>query len=313
MSNTNRSKTKNVMESQAMLISESQFVHLNDSNDSKIAKYESQKSKEVNSSTKKVDEREKWANKMDFFFSGLGYAVGLSNVWRFPYLCYKNGGGAFLVAYYIGVIFASVPVFFLEMLVGQYTSQGGPNTWKIAPVFKGIGYASAVMAFLCNLYFIILLSWSLYYMFQSFTIHELPWATCGNWWNTDNCMTPSESLLHKVNATALAGAGAHVTSSVEEYWELNVLRATASFDEIGGIRWELLLCLAISWTLVYFCIFKGIEWTGKITYFTSIFPFVLMAIILVRGLTLEGAWSGIKYLFIPDWEQLKNSQVFNYF
>lgn len=100
------------MESQAMLLSlgESQLTSLNGSQSLKISKYESKKVKEV----KACEEREKWSNKMDFFFSGLGYAVGLSNVWRFPYLCYKNGGGAFLVAYYIGVIFASIPMFFLE-------------------------------------------------------------------------------------------------------------------------------------------------------------------------------------------------------
>lgn len=102
------------MESQAMLLSlgESQFASLNGSQSLKISKYESKKVKEVKAAA--GEEREKWSNKMDFFFSGLGYAVGLSNVWRFPYLCYKNGGGAFLVAYYIGVIFASIPMFFLE-------------------------------------------------------------------------------------------------------------------------------------------------------------------------------------------------------
>lgn len=97
-----------------MLLSlgESQITSLNESQSLKIAKYESKKVKQVTSSD---DEREKWSNgKLDFFFSGLGYAVGLSNVWRFPYLCYKNGGGAFLVAYYIGVVFASIPMFFLE-------------------------------------------------------------------------------------------------------------------------------------------------------------------------------------------------------
>lgn len=148
------------------------------------------------------------------------------------------------------------------VLVGQFTSQGGPNTWKITPVFKGIGYASAVMAYLCNLYYIVLLAWSLYYMYSSFA-YELPWASCANWWNTADCMTPAESLLHKVNKTAFAEATS-VRSSVEEYWEFNILRTTDSFDEIGGIRWELWLCLAISWTVVYLCIFKGIQWTGKV-------------------------------------------------
>ena len=139
-------------------------------------------------------------------------------------------------------------------------SQGGPGTWNISPIFKGIGYASAVMAYLSNLFYIVLLAYSLYFLGMSFNT-VLPWASCDNWWNTENCVTPFEHTLdHALDNKSIDT----MKSSADEFWQLNVLRITNSFDEIGGIRWELLVCLALSWVAIYFCIFKGIKWTGKV-------------------------------------------------
>lgn len=293
---TSQKTLKSTMESQAMLLADSNAFIKNEIYEDVTEPMPAKSS---------IHEREKWNNKLDFFFSGLGYAVGLSNVWRFPYLCYKNGGGAFLVAYAFGVFFGGIPMFFLEVGLGQYMSRGGPGTWNISPIFKGIGYASAVMAYLSNLFYIVLLAYSLYFLGMSFNT-VLPWASCDNWWNTENCVTPFEHTLdHALDNKSIDT----MKSSAEEFWQLNVLRITNSFDEIGGIRWELLVCLALSWVAIYFCIFKGIKWTGKIVYFTSTFPFVLLAIIMVRGLTLDGAMDGIKYLFIPKWYRLKSSEV----
>ncbi|XP_059152589.1 sodium- and chloride-dependent taurine transporter-like isoform X2 [Physella acuta] len=136
----------------------------------------------------KLRTREVWAKKLDFLVACIGFSVGLGNVWRFPFLCYRNGGGAFLVPYFIAVFLGGIPMFFLEVALGQFMSEGGIGPWKIAPLFKGIGYATAVIVFLLNCEYNIILSWAFYYIFASFT-PTLPWSHCHNAWNTPNCST----------------------------------------------------------------------------------------------------------------------------
>lgn len=289
------------MNSQAILLNsmDSQFyIEGQENKNVPVAKFST-------SETSAEDEREQWTNKLDFIFSCVGYAIGLGNVWRFPYLCYKNGGGAFLIPYGIALLFGGIPMFFLEASIGQYMSQGGIGIWGVSPVFKGIGYGTTLMAFWLNTSYIVVLAWALYYLFMSFT-YELPWDSCENSWNTPNCITP---YMMNANNTLNQSVIDASKSSVDEFWQLNVLKMTDSMDNVGALRWELALCLGLAWIACYFCIFKGIKWTGKIVYFTSTFPYVLLTILLVKGLSLDGAFEGIKYLFIPDWNRLKSSEV----
>ncbi|KPP57637.1 hypothetical protein Z043_124618, partial [Scleropages formosus] len=84
-------------------------------------------------------DREIWGKKLDFLLSVIGFAVDLANVWRFPYLCYKNGGGAFLIPYTLFLLIAGMPLFYMELALGQYNREGAATIWKICPVFKGKG------------------------------------------------------------------------------------------------------------------------------------------------------------------------------
>ena len=80
---------------------------------------------------------EPWTHKIDFILAALGYSVGLGNVWRFPYQVYKNGGGSFLIPYFTVLAILGLPMFFLELVLGQYSNRGPVKVFgRLAPIFK---------------------------------------------------------------------------------------------------------------------------------------------------------------------------------
>ena len=91
------------------------------------------------SSTVLLVERANWSRPIEFILSCLNYSVGLGNVWRFPHLAFRNGGGAFLLPYLLMVFVIGLPIFFAELIIGQYSGLGPIKAYSfIAPVFKGV-------------------------------------------------------------------------------------------------------------------------------------------------------------------------------
>ncbi|KAK9412618.1 sodium-dependent serotonin transporter [Crotalus adamanteus] len=248
-------------------------------------------------------ERETWSKKIDFLLSVIGYAVDLGNVWRFPYICYQNGGGAFLIPYTIMAIFGGIPLFYMELALGQYHRHGCISIWrKVCPIFKGIGFAICIIAFYLASYYNTIMAWALYYLISSFG-RELPWVSCTNAWNTPNCLSyfSNRSIAWTANAS----------SPAEEFYTRHVLQIhrAKGLDDLGGISWQLTLCLLFIFAIVYFSIWKGVKTSGKVVWVTATFPYAILLILLIRGATLPGAWKGVLYYLQPDWQKLLTTHV----
>ncbi|XP_019395909.1 PREDICTED: sodium-dependent neutral amino acid transporter B(0)AT3 isoform X1 [Crocodylus porosus] len=240
----------------------------------------------------KEDDRPKWDNKFQYILSCIGFAVGLGNVWRFPYLCQIYGGGAFLIPYFIALIFEGIPLLHLELAIGQYLRRGSVGIWStISPYLGGVGIASMVVSFVVGLYYNTILCWVLWYFFNSFQ-DPLPWSTCP---------------LNE-NRTGLIEE-CRASTPVNYFWYRRTLNVTTDITESGTTQWWLVLCLAAAWAVVYLCTIRGIETTGKAIYVTAFFPYLVLTVFLIRGLTLPGAVDGLVYLFTPNLNILKNPRV----
>lgn len=237
-------------------------------------------------------ERPKWDNKFQYLLTCIGFAVGLGNVWRFPYLCQIYGGGAFLIPYFIALVFEGLPLLYLELAIGQRLRLGSTGVWfSISPFLGGVGIASMIVSFLVSLFYNSILAWVLWYFFHSFQ-QPLPWAVCPL--NADN--TGYDEECEK-------------STSVNYFWYRETLNITTDINSNGNIQWTMVVCLASAWCILYICFIKGIQSMGKAVYVTATFPYLVLTIFLIRAITLPGAVDGLEYLFTPDWEILMNPQV----
>ncbi|NXD61603.1 SC6A9 protein, partial [Eolophus roseicapillus] len=253
--------------------------------------------------------RGNWGNQIEFVLTSVGYAVGLGNVWRFPYLCYRNGGGAFMFPYFIMLVFCGIPLFFMELSFGQFASQGCLGVWRVSPMFKGVGYGMMVVSTYIGIYYNVVICIAFYYFFVSMT-RVLPWTYCSNAWNTPDCVGVLDGNLSSHTALNLAlNATQKRTSPSEEYWRRYVLDLSDDIGNLGEVRLPLLGCLGVSWVVVFLCLIKGVKSSGKVVYFTATFPYVVLTILFVRGITLEGALTGIMYYLTPQWDKILDAKV----
>uniref|UniRef100_A0AC34FFM6 Uncharacterized protein n=1 Tax=Panagrolaimus sp. ES5 TaxID=591445 RepID=A0AC34FFM6_9BILA len=230
--------------------------------------------------------RERWASKLEFLLAVIGYAVDLGNIWRFPSVCFKHGGGAFLIPYIIMLCISGLPMFYMELALGQFHKCGYYRT-----LFKGIGYGICFVCTFIACFYNSVIAQALYFMIASIA-WDVPWRHCNNTWNTPQCR---ESLT---NLSADNNNSVHRTP-----------HRSSGFDDLGAIKPSLAFCMFIVFLIVYFALWKGPRSSGKVVWVTATAPYVVLTILLIRAVTLPGASVGIYYYLTPNFEKLLDPNV----
>jgi len=271
-------------------------------NTSNILKPHKDSSEECQTAPK---ERKPWNSKMEFILSSVGFAVGLGNIWRFPYIAYNYGGGSFLLPYMIMIFIVGFPAFFLEFALGQWSGQGPTRVYgRLAPALKGIGFGMVAIAFLLGLYYNVVVGWALFYLVKGFN-SVLPWSTCAN--GSIHC---HEGLINDT----IKASDPYAVGPSEDYFNhalLGLDKDQHNWNDLGEMHWSMVMCLAGAWALVCIFAIKGVQSIGKVSYFTALFPYFMMALLLVYGMVFdfEGSKIGIWGYVTPDWEKVQDFSV----
>ncbi|KAF5291489.1 hypothetical protein FQR65_LT01801 [Abscondita terminalis] len=249
--------------------------------------------------------REMWDKDIHFLMSCIAMSVGLGNVWRFPFTAYENGGGAFLIPYLITLVFIGRPMYFLEMCIGQFTSQANLKSFKLmTPASRGIAVTQAILNFFGGSYYCSLLVISLYYLFNSFTTN-LPWAECLPEWADDPIGCVPSSHVNVTNYSVES-----FRSSSDLWFSHEVLKEKNDIsDGIGVPDWKLTCYLLFTWVLIFSLSARDIRASGKASYFMALFPYVVLSALFIRAVTLKGSLKGILYFIRPQWDKLLQAKV----
>lgn len=216
--------------------------------------------------------RQLWSSRTVFLLAAIGSAVGLGNLWRFPYIAYKNGGGAFLVPYFVALLTTGIPLLLAEYAFGARAKTGAPHAMrKISPRVEWVGWWAILTAFVILTYYMAVMAWSLFYMIKSVNV---PWA-----------------------------------ADAKSYFYSNVLHLSSGPMELGGLVWPLVIAALITWIAVYLCTRWGTKSVGAVVKWTVPLPYLLLAILLVHGMMRIGSIDGLIYYLTPTWSLIKNPSV----
>ncbi|MFP4668280.1 MAG: sodium-dependent transporter [Desulfobacterales bacterium] len=222
--------------------------------------------------------RERWTSRTTFLFAAIGSAIGLGNLWRFPYLAYDNGGGAFLVAWLIGLIVLGFPWLLMEIGMGRMFQRGAPGVFSgIDKKWEWLGWWPVFVAFLIVSYYAVIIAWAMRYVLSS--------------------------------ATMAWGTGQEAATGTDGFFFENILQLSSGPGELGSIVWPTLIMLAIIWVVLFLIMYKGAGVIGKIAVYTVAIPWIILIALLIRGLTLPGAVDGLNYYLSPDWSALLTGDI----
>jgi NSS family neurotransmitter:Na+ symporter len=219
------------------------------------------------------NERGQWGSRMGFILAAIGSAIGLGNIWRFPYVASSNGGGAFLIPYLFALLTAGIPILILEFAVAHKIKTSAPGCFgRISKKMELLGWGQTLISFGITVYYIAIIGWTINYLGYAFT----------SAWGTDTQGFFFSEFLHITDGPFV----------------------------IGGLNTKMLVALALVWGINYIVLMGGIK--AGIEKANKIFmPLLILCLFIVafRGITLDGAMQGLDYFFKPNFGALKDPTV----
>lgn len=218
-----------------------------------------------------AQQRENWSGRTGFIIAAIGSAVGLGNIWRFPYVAYDNGGGAFMVPYLIALLTAGIPLLFLDYIIGHKYRTAAPRAYKkFSPSGQFVGWWQTLVSFVIAIYYAAVIVWAGSYMFFSF----------GQKWGEDTTnFFVSDFVKHTGDLTSVFVP--------QMFIGLVIVWAVSILIMFGGIR-------------------KGVELANKICLPLLL---VLFGIMVYKAVNLPGAIVGLNAFFEPNWMKMKDPNV----
>ena len=220
-----------------------------------------------------MSDKNEWGSNLSFVLAMVGSAVGLGNIWRYPYVLYSNGGGAFYIPYIVAILLMGVPFLILEYGVGYNFKSSFPKAIrKIHANYEFLGWLLPVSVFIIMIYYSCILGWDGIYVILSFF---------KGWGADPNTFFAATLLQSSESATGLA-----------------------SFIPVIAIA------MLISWAIVWFISHKDLEeGLGRVSRILVPLLFVIMIVIVAFSLTLPGAMIGLNELFSPNWSLLLDFNI----
>ncbi|HIW64081.1 MAG TPA: sodium-dependent transporter [Candidatus Stackebrandtia excrementipullorum] len=217
--------------------------------------------------------REQWGSRVGFIFAAAGSAIGLGNIWRFPYTAYEAGGGTFLIPYIVALLAAAIPLLLLEYSVGHKFRSSPPLAFrKLARSMEPVGWWQMAICAVIACYYAVIVAWAIRYVFFSLGL---------NWNDAPDTETFFADFLH-------AGAPGEAPSMVL------------------GVAVPAALVWLITLVVLALGIRKGIEIANRI--FIPLLV-VIFGFLVVWSLTLDGAVEGLNAFFTPEWNRLLDADV----
>ncbi|WP_022940307.1 sodium-dependent transporter [Psychromonas hadalis] len=221
--------------------------------------------------------REQWGSRAGFILAAVGSAIGLGNIWRFPYMAYENGGGAFFIPYLFAMLTAGIPFMIMEFGMGHKYRGSAPRVFaRLNSQFEWLGWFQVMLAAIIAVYYVAVIGWAISYFSMSFTQS----------WGTDT------------NAFFF-----------DEFLQLG---SDNSPTVLGSIQLHIAIPMAIAWLITFAAIFTGVK--GGIERASKIMMpllFIMVLALIARMVTLPGALDGLNYLFQPDFSKITDLKVWS--